>query len=213
MKKNYVIIERFSSRDIFSFLDSIESDDMGDIENIINDSDTEFVAEDESVIFNNIIRKHEIGDQKSFASVAEASIHIFSTKNEDKTHTLGQDESNPAPATQRTSKQSPVAATQHSSNQSPAPASQCTADQSPSPVVTRCTSNHSSKSPPPTVTLPKNNKKLKQNLMTKERTKKEKGQCFNRIEQHKPEKMLCPARRRQKKTKNNTTEKWKWEDK
>ena len=56
MKKNYVIIERFSSRDIFSFLDSIESDDMGDIENIINDSDTEFVAEDESVISSNIIK-------------------------------------------------------------------------------------------------------------------------------------------------------------
>ena len=43
-------------------LDSIESDDEGDIENIMNDSDTEFVAEDESVISTNIIRKEEIGD-------------------------------------------------------------------------------------------------------------------------------------------------------
>ena len=46
-RKKYVNIERLSSGDIFALLDSIESDDEGDIENIMNDSDTEFVAEDE----------------------------------------------------------------------------------------------------------------------------------------------------------------------
>ena len=46
-------------------LDSNESDDEGDIENIMNDSDTEFVAENESVISANIIRKEEIVDQSS----------------------------------------------------------------------------------------------------------------------------------------------------
>ena len=68
-------------------------------------------------------------------------------QNEDETDTLGQDELNSAPATQRTS------------NQSTSPASQHTSNQSPPAVVTRPTSDYSSKSaPPPTVTLPKNTK-------------------------------------------------------
>ena len=84
-RKKYVNIERLSSGDIFALLDSIESDDEGDIENIMNDSDTEFVAEDESVISTSIIRKKEIGDQSSSVSVPEASFHILSTQNEDAT--------------------------------------------------------------------------------------------------------------------------------
>ena len=84
-------------------LDSIESDDEEDTANIKNDSDTEFVAEDESVISTNIIRTEEIADQSSFVSVPETSIHILSTQKEDGTNTLGQDEPNSAPATQRTS--------------------------------------------------------------------------------------------------------------
>ena len=60
-----------------------------DIENIMNDSDTEFVAEDESVISTNIIRKEEISDQSSSVSVPEASIQILSTQNKDETDTLG----------------------------------------------------------------------------------------------------------------------------
>ena len=64
-KKKYVNIETLSSGDIFALLNSIESDDEGDIENIMNNYDTEFVAERESVISTNIIRKEEIGDQSS----------------------------------------------------------------------------------------------------------------------------------------------------
>ena len=56
-RKKYVNIERLSSGDIFALLDLIESDDDRDIENIMIDSDTEFAAEDESVISTNIIRK------------------------------------------------------------------------------------------------------------------------------------------------------------
>ena len=52
--------------DIFAFLDSIERDDDEDIENIMNDFDTAFVAEDESVISTYIIRKEKIGDQYQF---------------------------------------------------------------------------------------------------------------------------------------------------
>ena len=123
-------------------LDSIESDDEADTENIMNDSDTEFVAEDESVISTNIIRKKEIGDQSSSVSVPEASIPILSTQNEDETNTLGQDEPNSASTTQRTSNQSPSPDNQHTSNQSLSPVNQRTANQSPA-AATQCTSNQS----------------------------------------------------------------------
>ena len=61
-RKKYVHIESLSSVDIFALLDSIESDDEGDIENIMNDSDAEIVAEDKSVVSTNIIRKKVIVD-------------------------------------------------------------------------------------------------------------------------------------------------------
>ena len=93
-RKKYVIIKRLSSGDVFALLDSMESDAEGDLENIMNDSDTEFVAEDESVISTNIFRKEEISDQSSSVSVPEASIHILPTQNEDETVNLGQDEPN-----------------------------------------------------------------------------------------------------------------------
>ena len=67
-------------------LESIESDDERNIANIINDSNTGFVVEDESVISTNIIRKEEISDQSSSVSVPEASIHILPTQNEDETN-------------------------------------------------------------------------------------------------------------------------------
>ena len=98
-------------------LDSFESGDEGDIENIKNDSDTEFVAEDESVISTKIIRKEEISDQSSSVWVPEASIQILSTQNEDEADTLGQDELNSVSTTQRISNQSPSPVTQRTSNQ------------------------------------------------------------------------------------------------
>ena len=164
-RKKYVNIERLSSSDIFILLDSVERDEDGDIENIMNDSDTEFLAEDESVIFTNFIRKEEIGDQRSFVSVPEALIHILSAQSKDETGTLGQDEPNSAPATQRTSNQSPSPAGQRNFNQSPAAATQ----RSPASFVTRHTSNQSSKSSPPsTITLSKNNKRRKESSMIKD---------------------------------------------
>ena len=79
-------ISRGYSGDIFTLLDSIDSEDEEDLENMMNGSDTEFVAEDRSVISTNIIRKEEIGDQSRSVSVSEASIHILSTQNEDETN-------------------------------------------------------------------------------------------------------------------------------
>ena len=118
-RKNYTNIKRLFSCDILALLNSIQSDDKGDIENTTDISDTEFVGEDESVISTNIIRNEEISDQSSSVSVPEASIHILFTQNEDETDTLDQDEPNPVPATQRTSSnQSPSLATQRTSNQS-----------------------------------------------------------------------------------------------
>ena len=158
------------------------ANDEGDIENIMNDSDAEFVAEDESVISTKIIRKEEMGDQSSTVSVSiqiSASIQIFSTQNEDETNNLGLDELNfeiLLPLPQHTSNQSPSPANQRTTNQSFAAATHCTADQSPAAVVTRCTSNQSSKStPPPTVTIPKNTKKRKQSSMIKDKTKRKRS--------------------------------------
>ena len=56
----YINIERLYSGDISAFLGSVESNDEGHIENIMNDSDTEFAPEDELVISTNIIRKEEV---------------------------------------------------------------------------------------------------------------------------------------------------------
>ena len=174
-RKKYVIIKRLSSGDVFALLDSMESDAEGDLENIMNDSDTEFVAEDESVISTNIIRKEEIGDQSRFVSVPEGSIHIFSTQNEDESDTLVQDEPNSAPATECTSNQSPSRANQRTSNQSPAVVTQRTADQSPATVVNRRISNQSFKfTPSSTVTLPKSSKKWEQSPMIKDKMEKKK---------------------------------------
>ena len=78
-RKKHVNIERLSSGDIFALPDSNESNYEGYIENIMNDSDTEFVAEDVSVISSNIIRKEVVSDQSSSVSVPEVSIHILST--------------------------------------------------------------------------------------------------------------------------------------
>ena len=48
--EKYGNIGKLFRGDIIALLDSIESEDEGDIENIMNHSDTEFVDEDESVI-------------------------------------------------------------------------------------------------------------------------------------------------------------------
>ena len=140
---------------------------------------------------------------------------------------LGQDETNSAPDTQRTSNQSPSPATQRTSNQSPSPANQRTANQSPAAatqrtadqssaaVLTRRTSDQSSKSiPPPTITLPQNTKKRKQSSMIKDKTKKKKVNApsdKNNTNQKKGS--VLQDEDKTKKTKANTTKEWKWEDK
>ena len=139
-REKYVNIERLPSDDISALLNSFESDDEGNIENVMNASDTEFVVENESVIATNIIRKEEISDQSSSVLVPEALIHILSTHNEDENNTSGQDEPNSAPVTQRTLNQSPSPATQRTSNLSHFTANQLIVNQSPT-AATQRTSN------------------------------------------------------------------------
>ena len=125
-RNKYVNIERLSRGEVFALLDSIQSDDEEDIEHIMNDSDTEFVAEDESLLIS-------LEKKRSVTKVAQyhfRSINL-STQNEDETNTLGQDEQNCATATQRTFNQSPSSANQRTANQSPAAATQRTFNQSP----------------------------------------------------------------------------------
>ena len=102
-------------------LDSNESDDEGDIENIMNDSDTEFVAENESVISANIIRKEEIVVQSSSITLQlqKHQSTFCLAKTEKKIDTLGQNEPNSAPTTQRTSNQPPSPAPQRTSDNVP----------------------------------------------------------------------------------------------
>ena len=169
----------------------------------MNDYDTEFVAEDESVISTNIIRKEEVSDQSSSVSVPGASIYILSTQNEDETDTLGQDEPNSALATHCTS------------NQSSSPTKQCTANQSPAAVVTRHTSIQSSKSTlPPMVTLPKNTRKRKQSSIVKDKMKKKKVSApSNENNTNQKKDSVLQDKDKTKKKKTNATKEWKWEDK
>ena len=181
----------------------------------MNDYDTEFVAEDESVISTNIIRKEEVSDQSSSVSVLGASIYILSTQNEDETDTLGQDEPNSAPAAHCTSNQSPSPAIQRTSNQSSSPTKQRTANQSPAAVVIRHTSIQSSKSTlPPMVTLPKNTRKRKQSLIVKDKMKKKKVNApSNENNTNQKKDGILQDKDKTKKKKTNTTKEWKWEDK
>ena len=181
----------------------------------MNDYDTEFVAEDESVISTNIIRKEEVSDQSSSVSVPGASIYILSTQNEDETDTLGQDEPNSALATHCTSNQSSSPTKQRTANQSPAAATKHTADQSPAAVVTRHTSIQSSKSTlPPMVTLPKNTRKRKQSSIVKDKMKKKKVNApSNENNTNQKKDGVLQDKGKTKKKKTNTTKEWKWEDK
>ena len=181
----------------------------------MNDYDTEFVAEDESVICTNIIRKEEVIDQSSSVSVPGASIYILSTQNKGETDTLGQDEPNSAPATHCTSNQSSSPTKQRTANQSPAAATKHTADQSPAAVVTRHTSIQSSKSTlPPMVTLPKNTRKRKQSSIVKDKMKKKKVNApSNENNTNQKKDGVLQDKGKTKKKKTNTTKEWKWEDK
>ena len=53
----YVNVEKLSSGEIYALLDAIESDNEDEIENLINDSDTEFVIDENDL--------EEVSDSKT----------------------------------------------------------------------------------------------------------------------------------------------------
>ena len=136
-RKKYVSIKWVSIGDIFGLLDSIENDDEVDTGNIMNDSDTEFVAEDKSISLLVSLEKKRLVTKVAPYQFQKHQSTFCLTKNEDETETLGQDEPNSAPVTQHTSNQSPSPATHHTSNQSPSPANKSTAKASPAAATQR----------------------------------------------------------------------------
>lgn len=50
-RMRYVSIKTFTSGNIYALLDSIGSSDQGEIEKLINNSNTEFLTEDETIIY------------------------------------------------------------------------------------------------------------------------------------------------------------------
>lgn len=56
-RMRYVSIKNFSSTNIYALLDSTGSSDQGKIEKLMNNSDTEFLAEDETIIYNDSLNE------------------------------------------------------------------------------------------------------------------------------------------------------------
>ena len=77
-QKKYVQINNHTSSDqIFALLDNVQSDEEEDIEELMNDSDTEFFANDEDI--ENIISDSDNAD----ILTPEASIHIVKDNEEE----------------------------------------------------------------------------------------------------------------------------------
>ena len=73
-KKRYFHIgEKASSEQIYTLLDDVESADEDDIDNLMNDSDTEFIAEEEITQ----------GDctKNTYLTTPEANLHIVPSDN------------------------------------------------------------------------------------------------------------------------------------
>ena len=84
-RKKFINIEQLSSGEIYALLDGIESDEEDDIENLMNDSDTEFVAADETTISISDNTAENIVDDNVTIAVPEASIHILPEEPEEET--------------------------------------------------------------------------------------------------------------------------------
>ena len=81
-RKNYVRIDSNAlSDDIFALLDSLSSDEEEDLDNLMNDSDTEFIVEEEAA--ENIEPSNtEISSSDTSILVPEANIHVVNDVDE-----------------------------------------------------------------------------------------------------------------------------------
>ena len=64
------------SEQIYSLLDDVESDDKNDIDNLMNDSDTEFIAEEKIA--------QAASTQDTSLTIPEANLHVLPSENQSK---------------------------------------------------------------------------------------------------------------------------------
>ena len=75
-KRYFYIDENASSEQIYSLLDDVESDHKNDIDNLMNDSDTEFIAEEEIT--------QVASTQDTSLTTPEANLHVVPSDNQSK---------------------------------------------------------------------------------------------------------------------------------
>ena len=77
-RKQYCNIDaRTSTHDIFAILDSVDSENEEDIENLMNDSDTEFVVVDEEEEAEEIMLEGNVTQEEGSILIPEANVHIL----------------------------------------------------------------------------------------------------------------------------------------
>ena len=75
-KRNFHIDKNASSEQIYALLDDVESADEDDIDNLMNDSDTEFIAEEEIT--------QAASTQDTSLTTPEANLHVVPSDNQSK---------------------------------------------------------------------------------------------------------------------------------
>ena len=75
-KRYFHIDKNAGSEQIYSLLDDVESDDNNDIDNLMNDSDNEFIAEEEIA--------QAASTQDTSLTIPEANLHVVPSDNQSK---------------------------------------------------------------------------------------------------------------------------------
>ena len=75
-KRYFHIDKNASSEQIYALLDDVESADEDDIDNLMNDSDTEFIAEEEIT--------QAASTQDTSLTTPEANLHVVPSDNQSK---------------------------------------------------------------------------------------------------------------------------------
>ena len=73
-KRYFHIDENASSEQIYALLDDVEGDDKNDTDNLINDSDTDFIAEEEPT--------QATSTQDASLTTPEANLHVVPSHNQ-----------------------------------------------------------------------------------------------------------------------------------
>ena len=73
-KRYFHIDENASSEQIYALLDDVEGDDKNDTDNLINDADTDFIAEEEPT--------QATSTQDASLTTPEANLHVVPSHNQ-----------------------------------------------------------------------------------------------------------------------------------